>query len=146
MVSGARQPPMTFVTREFLDAAWPSEIGTGVPTYWTLVGQTDILVGQAPDMAYGYELTGSQRFIQLSLTNPTNFISINMPELYLAAAMVFMTGHQRDWGAQADDPKMAMSWENNYQTLKAGTSSEEMRKIFRGVNNTTDLPSPLSPP
>ena len=42
------------------------------------------------------------------------------PELLLCACMVFASGYQRDFGAQAEDPQKAVSWEIAVQVSDAG--------------------------
>lgn len=149
IVAGQRQPPMTPVSREFLDASYPSDTATttpSIPIYWCPVDQVSILVGPAPDSAYTVEVVGTQRFTPLSSTNTSNFLTLQTPDLYLAASMVFMCGFQRDYGSQSDDPHSAVSWESQYQTLLSALNIQEFRKKFQSVGWTSRTPSPVAKP
>lgn len=155
---GTRRP-LTRVSLDFLNAVWPSATPSGSPSYpqfyaelglptitSTLItaGAIRIVVGPAPDAAYTLECIGTVRPTALSAQNPTTFLSTNMPDLFIAACMIFVTGFQRDFGAQADDPKMAMSWEMTYNTLKAGVNIEEMRKKAQSTQWTPQAPAPIA--
>lgn len=63
----------------------------------------------------------------------SGWIHVHTADLFVAAAMVFMSGYQKNFGAQADDPKMAMSWETQYQALLRGAMDEEARKKGEGA-------------
>lgn len=137
------QPPLEPVTRDFLDYSWPSDASLGsdiLPVQWCPNDQSNILVGPAPATALGFEVVGTMRIPQLSPENYQNFLTLQFPDLYVAASMVFFSGFQRDFGAQSEDPKMAQSWESQYQTLKSGATVEEARKQFANM-----FPSPSNP-
>lgn len=129
--NGTRNP-LTPVSRDYLDLVWPSATGTGLPTAFAMITQTSIVVGPWPDDAYVVEVIGTQRPTPISSSNTQTFVSINLPDLFLAASMVFMAGYMRNFGSQADDPQMAQSWEGQYQTLKGSAATEEARKMFMG--------------
>lgn len=142
-ITATRQPPLEPVTRDYLDFAWPSDASPGaniLPVQWCPLNQTAILVGPAPDQAYQYEVVGTQRVKQLSSTNITNFLTQQLPDLYVAASMVWFSGFQRDFGSQSDDPKLAQSWESQYTALLQGAANEETRKQYAGL-----FPSPSTP-
>jgi hypothetical protein len=135
-LNGDRQPPLEWTTRGFLDSAWPSETPPAtpsVPVQWCPVDQASILVGPSPDQAYGVSVVGTQRIQQLSASNTSNFLSINFADLYVAAACVWLSGYQRDFGIQSADPAKAMSWEALYQTRLKSYSVEEAQKKFAGL-------------
>lgn len=141
VIGGLEQPPLEPVTRDFLEYAWPSDTSLGVPpVQWCPVDQANILVGPAPDQAYAYKVTGTQRFVQLSSVNTSNFLTAEVPDLYFAASMVFFSGYQRDYGAESEDPKLAQSWENQYQTRLKSNTVEEARKRYSNM-----FPSPSKP-
>jgi hypothetical protein len=48
----------------------------------------------------------------------------------MAASMVFASGYMRNFGSQADDPRMSQSWESQYQLLKASAQTEQARQRF----------------
>lgn len=143
IVASDRLQPLEPVTRDYLDFAWPSDnsVGAGVlPVQWCPNDQTSVLVGPAPDQAYAFEAVGTMRIPQLSATNYTNFLTQQFPDLYVAASMVYFSGYQRDFGSQSDDPKLAVSWEQQYQTLLKSSVVEEARKQFADM-----FPSPSTP-
>lgn len=137
------QPPLEPVTRDFLDYAWPDNSSLGstiLPQQWCPNDQTSVYVGPAPATALGFEVVGTMRIPQLSVDNYSNALTQFWPDLYLAASMVFFSGYQRDFGAQAEDPKMAQSWESQYQALLSSAKVEEARKSFANM-----FPSPSNP-
>jgi len=67
----------------------------------------------------------------LSSTNTTTFISLYLPDLFLMASMIFVSGFQHNFGRQSDDPAMAQSYEGQYKTLLTGAMIEEARKKFQ---------------
>jgi hypothetical protein len=101
------------------------------------VGQQQAAVGPCPDQAYNVEVYGTYRPATLSATNPNTPLTVLLPDLFLAASMIFMSGYQKNFGAQADDPKMAASWESQYEKLMMGATSEEFRKKFQSSTWTS---------
>jgi len=143
--SGTRNP-LTPVTKEFLDNVWPSASGAGIPTYFAMDTDQTIIVGPWPAAAYRVEVIGTVRPVPLSEANPTTFLSLYLPDLFLAAAMVAASGYMRNFGSQADDPKMAVSWESQYQALKASADVENMRAKYAGPSWAPMSPKPLATP
>lgn len=147
IVAGVKQQPLEPTTRAFLDFCWPSDISPGaniVPKYWTPKDQSHIIVGPPPDQAYGFEVVGTQRFTQMSAANPTNFLSLQLPDLYVAASLVWFFGFQRDFGAQASDPQTGISWEAVYKELLSGAVTEEARKKFADMFPRASKPTGLN--
>jgi hypothetical protein len=142
VLNGSARYRMTPTTRDVIDTLYPDTTITGVPQLFAMIGQWNLILGPAPDATYSLEVTGTQRFTPLSDGNPSNFISTYLPDLLIAASMVFMSGYMRNFGAEADDPKMAQSWEQQYQTLKASANDEELRKHMWAASWT---PHPVSP-
>lgn len=140
---GTRKP-LQRVSLEYINAVYPSVSGATVPAYYALLSDTAVRLAPWPDAAYTAEFIGTTRPDPLSPTNTTTFISENLPDLFVAASMVFGAGYQRDFGAQSDDPKMAQSWENQYQTLKAGCNAEELRKKAEAPGWSPLTPSPAA--
>lgn len=124
--------PLTPISRDFLDVAWPSSTGSTVPEYFAMITQGTIIVGPWPDAAYRVEVIGTQRPAALSVSNTTTFLATNLPDLFIAASMIFAAGYLKNFGAQGDDPRQAISWETQYQALKASAVTEEARKRFMG--------------
>lgn len=148
--------PLRRVSLDYINFVWPSATGASVPQEYALLGNPtigatlitagpiNIVVGPTPLAAYTLEVIGTIRPTPLSPTNTTTFISTYMTDLFIAASMVFGAGYQRDFGSQADDPKLAQSWENQYQILKGGIAIEEMRKKAQSVQWTNKFPSPIA--
>lgn len=132
------------VSKEFLDLAYPSVSGSALPSYFAMLNTMTILFGPWPDQNYRVEIVGTVRPAALSSTNTSTFISTYLPDLFLAASMVFVAGYQKNFGAQADDPKMATSWEQQYQTLLQGASIEEARRKFQASMWTSLSPAPAA--
>ena len=95
-----------------------------------MIDPTTIVFGPSPNASYYVEVIGTIRPEALSVTNTTTAITTYIPDVFMAASMVFASGYMRNFGSQADDPKMAQSWEAQYQTLKASTSAEQARQRF----------------
>jgi hypothetical protein len=145
--SGSRVP-LTPVTKEFLDFAWPSQSSAyaAVPIYCAPINNTTYVVGPAPDQAYSVEVIGTQRPAPLSASNSSTFLTQYLPDLFIAASMVFATAFQRDFGAQVDDPQRAASWESQYGKLMQSANIEELRKRFMGPGWQAMTPSPVATP
>jgi len=114
--SGTRNPLLP-TSKEFLDATWNSVTGSTVPQYFAMITQGQIIVGAWPDQSYQVEVVGTIRPAPLSSTNVTTLLSWYFPDLFVAASMVFVSGYQKNYGMQGDDPKQAVNWEAHYQAL-----------------------------
>lgn len=127
--------PLTPVTKEFLDAVYgsPSPANRGLPEYYAAFNETLFFVGPVPDQDYYLEIVGTIRPNTLSASNPVTFISQYMPDLMIMAAMVYISGYQRNFGKQSDDPAMAQSFEGQYNALLKSTSVEEARKSYEAA-------------
>lgn len=119
------------VTKEYLDSVWNSSATTGVPVLFAMLTNWQIIVGPFPDAAYTVEIVGTQRETPLSANNASNYMSTYLPDVYLAAAMIFASGWMRNFGSQADNPQMAQSWEGQYTNLLKSAMVEEFRKKFQ---------------
>jgi hypothetical protein len=135
------------IADDVLDFLYPQEsVTTGLPRFGALSDNKTILVGPTPNAAYVAEVKGVYRPTPLSAANPTSYISTYYPDLLVAACMVFSTGYQRDFGAMSDDPKMAISWESHYQTLKESCIAEEKRRKGESEATQATPPVPLTNP
>ena len=144
--ANATRNPLLPIGNDALDALWPSATGSSVPQYFGMVTQTTILVGPWPDQAYTVEVTGTVRPAAISTTNATTLLSVYFPDLFIAASMVFASGYMKNFGAQMDDPKMAVSWESHLQTLLQSAQTEEQRKRFNMAGWSSKQPSPSATP
>lgn len=123
--------PLTPATKEFLNSVYGSNAILTVPQYFAMIDQNNMIVGPFPDAGYTVEIIGTIRPDSLSSSNPTTFISLYLPDLFLMASMIFVSGYQRNFGRQSDDPAMAQSYESQYKALMASAMVEEARKKFQ---------------
>jgi len=150
--SGTRNP-CTPTSRDVLDFFWPSSTGAGVPNQWcyytqaNLAGFTqpdNIIFGPWPDQAYPVEVIGKIIPTPLSQDNSQTFLSLYYPDLMIAASMIFFAGALKNYGAQADDPRSAMSWTQQYDLLMRSANPWEARKRFAGASWTADAVEPTA--
>lgn len=144
--NGTRKP-LVPVSRDVLDTLWPSAADTGEPNMFSMTTQWGMALGPSPDGAYAMEVVGTERPAPLSLTNPVTFISARLPDLFMAASMVFASGYQRNFGGAGNDPAMGATWETQYQALKGSADTEEARKHFRASAwSSQPVPAQAAPP
>lgn len=133
-------------SKELLDVLWPSSTGSTVPQYYAPITQNQIIFGPWPDQAYQIEVVGTIRPPALSTSVSTTLLSVYFPDLMIAAAMVYATGYQRNFGAMVDDPKAAISWENHLQELLQSAETEEQRKKLNMAGWSSKQPAPQATP
>lgn len=154
ITSQSKRTVLERVSPVAIDLFWPqASFRPGMPQKYALLGSTPLPIASdvtqpqsfgyvvrlmpAPDKAYPIELTGTIHPSPISPTNPETFISLNFAELFLAACMIYGSGYQRDFGAQADDPQRAMSWEGQYRALLQGVLVENARMRGEGPSFTS---------
>jgi hypothetical protein len=142
---GTRNPLLP-TTKEFLNNVYNALGVTAVPEYFAMIDQNNVIVGPWPNNSYTVEVTGTVRPNSLSSTNTTTFISLYLPDLFLMASMIFVSGFQRNFGRQSDDPAMAQSYEGQYKTLLTGAMIEEARKKFQASAWSSMSPSVAATP
>jgi hypothetical protein len=138
--------PMLPASKEYLDVVYPSAAGEGVPTYFAPISQQDWILGPWPDGAYTVEVVGTIRPAPLSATNQTTFLSQYLPDVFLAAALVFSAGYQQNFSAMGDNPAQAMTWETHVKTLIDSAKVEEIRKKFGSQGWSSKSPDPIATP
>lgn len=143
--AGTRNP-CTPITKEFLDLVYGSPAVTGLPLYFAPFNENQFFVGPYPDQNYSVELVGIVRPVSLSATNQTTFIATYLPDLFVMAAMVYISGYQRNFSATSDDPQMAINYENQYSKLLASATVEEARKKFEAAGWTSQSPAVVASP
>lgn len=131
---------------DYMDAAWPSAASAGLPVCYAMVTDQQIAVGPFPDASYTVEVKGTIRPEPLSATNTTTYLTNFLPDLFVAASMIFGAGYQKNFGAQSDDPRMSSSWEDQYTKLFASANVEEMRKKYASGAWGSLQPTPLASP
>lgn len=146
--SYALRNPVYFTSPDYIDAVYPSaqSSNTGMPGYAARVTDTQIIFGPTPDAAYGTEVVATIRPNALSSANSSTWLTQNVPELFFAAAMVSYTGYQRDFGAQADNPQQAQSWEAQYDKLLQTAAIDNLRAKFMSQGWSPQQPNPIATP
>lgn len=139
--SGTRNQ-LTPVSRDYLDAVWNSLSGATVPAFFSVLDGSNVIVGPWPDAAYTVEVVGTIRPTPLSQSNPTTFLTNVLPDLFVAATMVFVSGYMRNFGSQSDDPRMSASWEDQFTKLLSSAAREEIRKKFASPPGWTSYSTP----
>lgn len=136
-------------TREFLDAMWPNEAAVSVPSvpqYYAMITDQTIIVGPPPDAAYSMEVVGTIRPAALSASNTTTYLTLYLPDLFFTAANVFGSAYIQNYGAAADNPQQALTYDSHYQTLLTNANTEENRKKYASSAWSPKQPAPLATP
>jgi len=133
-------------SKEYLDVVYPSVTGEGVPGYFAPISQQDWILGPWPDSAYTVEVVGTIRPAPLSATNQTTFLSQYLPDVFLAAALVFAAGYQQNFSAMGDNPQQAVTWESHVRPLIDSAKVEEIRKKFGSQGWSSKSPDPIATP
>lgn len=136
--------PLNPCSKEYLDAIWPSASPAGVPTLFAPINQQNWIVGPWPDGAYTVEVVGTIRPAPLSPSNQTTFLSTYLPDVFLAAALVFSAGYQLNFSAAGDNPQAGATWETHVAKLLESAKTEEFRKKFASTAFTAKQPDPLA--
>lgn len=132
-VTNGTRNPLMLTSLMYADYTWPSNTAPAtpsVPQWWAMVTDQTAVVAPAPDAAYNIEVVGTIRPTPLSVSNTTTFLTLYLPDLFFAASMVFVSGWQKNFGSQSDDPRMAVSWEAQTNNLMASAKGEEIRKKY----------------
>lgn len=145
--SNATRAPLTMVSRDFIDAVYPSaSANTGQPIFAAMQSDSTLLFGPSPSAGYTLEVVGTIQPSPLSSGNSSTFLTQNLPDLFIAASMIFGSGYMRDFGAEADNPKMGASWEAQYTSLFQSANVEFLRQKYQSGGWTHAQPSPIATP
>jgi hypothetical protein len=119
-------------TKEFLDAVYGSLSLPCYAKYFCPFDDYHFLVGPYPDQNYTVEIIGTYRPDSMSVSNPTTFISLYLPDLLIMASMIYVSAYQRNFSStMANDPQMPVNYETVYLNLLKSATSEESRKKFQ---------------
>ena len=159
VINGTSTSPLLPTTKEYLQNVYNDTSYTSTPSYFAMVGgdsatwgltSNNVLLGPYADSIYALQITGTVRLPTLypavgtngypTIGTGTTFISTYLPDLLIMASMIYLSAYQRNFGDTSNDPAMPGTYENQYQTLLKGSSTEEARKKF----NSSGW-SPLSP-
>jgi len=143
--AGTRNP-LTPTTKETCDFLFPNSTGSGIPQYFGRVTQSTAVLAPWPNAAYTLEITGTQRPPSLSSTNQTTFISTYLPDLLIAASMIYAAAYQQNFSASGDNPAQAVNWKGHYEDLIKSAMVEEARKKFTSEGWSPSQPSPIATP
>lgn len=145
ILTSARNP-LAQVSKEVIYGCFGDPNYNNTPIMYCMVDQWNFLIGPSPDNTYILEIYGTQRPLPLSATNTTTFLTTWLYDLFVAASMVFMSGYQRNFAMTGNDPAMPINWEQQYKTLLAAASLEELKKKSQGDAWTSYSPTPAQPP
>jgi hypothetical protein len=137
------------VTRDWMDAVYGNSQSTttpSIPRYYAMITDQTIIVGPPPDAGYTMEVIGTIRPAPLSASNATTYLTLYLPDLFLAESLIFGYGYLKDFGAMADDPQGSASWSKHYQDLWQSANTEEQRKRYASQGWTSMQPAPLATP
>lgn len=146
--SYATRVPLVPASKAVVDAIYPSAASSncGQPEFFARVSDVQFILGPTPDQAYGTEVIATVRPNPLSAANSSTWLTQNIPELMIAAGMIFASGHMRNFGAQSDNPQMAQSWQSQYDALMKSMNIDALRMTFESVAWTGVAPSPIATP
>ena len=154
--------PLTPVSKEFIQNCYSGLTQSSMPRFYAMYGDnfgdegdsyTNILLGPPPNYGYTLRVTGTATEPSL-YTNASNgpadstytYISNYYPDLLITASMIMVSAYQRNWSATADDPKMAQSYEAQYEALAAGAKILENRRKGQASSWTAySTPSAATP-
>lgn len=142
-----KSKPLLAVSNEFIQNVYGDSV-FGTPQYFSMYGSdfgtlddsvNNILLGPTPNFAYTMRVKGTSRMPSLfksSSAGPagsvTNYVSTYYPDLLLMAAMIYVSGYQRNMSSMSDSPDIGITWEKQYQALRIGAIMEEDRKKQMG--------------
>lgn len=147
---GNRWIPYQLTSLAWIDTVWPDETQSAPPAvgaaFYTMLDQQTARLAPVPDAIYQLRVSGMWRPAPMSATNPETYLGDAFPDLLFAGVMVEAAGYQRDFGAQSDNPQMALSWEARYQDALRGAKREEALKQGLGPQYQPMPPAPMAHP
>jgi hypothetical protein len=159
---GGTPTPMLPVSKPYMLTVWPANAAPAPPKVMALEGgdtatqgltSTVILLGPPPDAPYQVTCIGESRAPTLAsyattaeAGTKTTWISTWLPDLLMMACMIYVSAYQRDFGRQSDDPQMAQSYEQQYETLLAGADKQEFQRRWEADAWTALPKSPVATP
>lgn len=143
---GSTRNPLRRLAPDTLRMMWPGAAMTGAPVY---IGQRDdstFVLGPPPDLGYVVEFYGTTRPTALSSSNASNFLTVNLPDLYFAAAMIFWVGVQKQYSIVPAEQQGEPYWFSVYKAAKHGAAVEEARKKHQSSGWTGVAPTTVATP
>lgn len=108
---------------EFLRFYWPDSSLTAEPEFYSDYNFEHWLVAPTPDLAYPYEVSCYVQHTLLSEENQTNWLTENVPQLVLYAALLEATPFLKD------DARIPI-WKEFYDRTASTLNGEDMSRIF----------------
>lgn len=158
----ANNIPLLPVTRTFIQNVYGPGSTLGQPLYFAPAGgdnatggntSTIFLVCPIPDQNYPVTIVGTIwmpsliNFATPSLAaTSSTLISRYLPDLLIMASMVYVSGYQRNFGAQSDDAQQAVSYEAQYQALLPSAAEVNYRSKFQASAWSSTSSSPVATP
>jgi hypothetical protein len=154
------QIPFDAASLDAVDIIWPDSTITMDPTqadwagrFWAMLDAVTIVFAPTVPGVYTAMVTGLflppslASFATSAPTTGTTYLSSVYPDLLQAACMAWLAGGLlRNYGAQADDPRQAMSWETYFTTTMKDCVLEEQRRRGQGVGWSANMPTPVAQP
>jgi hypothetical protein len=133
LLNGTVRTPLTKYSREVMDVLWPDSAASGgqLPVAYAPLTDQIYILGPSPGSTFQIECIGTIRPTPLSSTNTTTYLSLYLPDLFFSASMIALTAYQQNWGAQADNPKMGLSWDDDYAKRLPSAQTEETRRKYQ---------------
>jgi len=145
-VSGTPFHPLTVVSLPYIITVYGTSNSYGFPKFFSPLNAIAAQISPAPDQAYLAVVYGTQRPTPLSSANSSTYLTQSLPDLFIAASMIFASGYMRNFGSQADDAAMAVSWSKQYDILFASAGMEEQRKKYGSQGWQSQIPNPIATP
>jgi hypothetical protein len=140
--------PLVPCSKEFIQNVYGGLASSNAPRYYAMIGDqfgseedtyTNVLLGPVPNYGYSVRVTGTSYAPSL-YTNATQgpadtaftYISAYYPDLLILASMIYLSGFQRNWSAQADDPRMSVSYQSQYDAVLPSAIATENRRKAQG--------------
>ena len=144
-VSSGTRNPVRFVSKQFIDALYPTAASSvaGVPQFASVLSDTNVLFGPTPASSYTIEVIGTIRPTPLSSSNTTTFLSNYLPDLLIAASMIFASKYMRDF---SEGQGAGSNWSAEYDKLMMSAAVEEARKLYQSQGWTAEQPRPATTP
>ena len=95
---------------------------SGIPSFFTVTSEIELDI--VPDTAYTVEIQYIKDFEPLSITNQTNYVLTNFPNIYLYGALYALRGFTREFGES-----------DRYRTLFINAIRSANKKIKKGRGN-----------
>lgn len=141
MIESGSKTPLTPISREVLDYIWPSSTSSAVtdrPRQFVVATDTTILVGPVSGASVTLEFVGRVKPTPLSATNTTTFLTQQLPDLFLASAMIYMARYM--------PIKDTAPYEAEYQKLMVSADSYSSRQEFSAASWTSRRVEPSAIP